>query len=154
MTRYILIIVMLFTLGCSSTPDPLDVEGITMSDDEVFRQAEYPGVDRQKLFEAARLVLRIHFAGGAFIESPETWSLEVPSRGFAGAPRRVRVFLRVVEAQAGSRAEIFCMVEELREDLLERPGEPWAFLGRDAELENLILHEIWDEVMVAPIPSG
>ncbi|MFH0946999.1 MAG: hypothetical protein V2A76_17550 [Planctomycetota bacterium] len=154
MRRILLIIAMTFPAGCSSTPDPLAVEGITLSEDEIFRQADYPGVGPLKVYEVARQILRVHFAGGAFIESPETLTLEVPPRGFHGAPRRVQVFLRVVAVEGGSRAEIFCMIEELRDDLLERADEPWVFLGRDAELENLILHEIWDAVMVAPLPGG
>ena len=144
---------LLLLLGCSATTDPLDVEGIRLAEDEVFRQAEYPRADPDQVYEVARRLLRTHFAGGPVIEDPARRTIEIPARGFHGAPRRVQVFLNVLALEDGARVEIFCKVDQLREDVLKNVENPWEFLGRDAELENLILHEIWNAVMVAPLES-
>ena len=147
-------ITLLLCGGCRSTTDPLEVAGISMAEDEVFRQTEYPSADPDQVYQVARRLLRTHFAGGPVIEDQSRRTIEVPPRGFTGAPRRVQVFLNVLEQVGGAKVEIFCKVDQLRGDLLSNPEAPWEFIGRDAELENLILHEIWDAVMVAPLEGG
>lgn len=137
--------------ACSSSPDPLDVDGIGFAEDEVFRQIEIPGANADLVYENSRRILRLHFAGGRLIEDGANRSVEVLPRGFNSSPRRIQVFLRVAEGAAGSRVEIFCKVDELREDLKDDPTDPWRFIGRDANLENRLLHEIWDAVVILPL---
>ncbi|MBI4878113.1 MAG: hypothetical protein HY812_00420 [Planctomycetes bacterium] len=148
--RPLALLVLLLATACSSAGDPQDVEGIGMAGDEVFRCLELPDADPVRVYDVARALLRVHFAGGRLIEDPVGRRLEVLPRAFSSSPRRLQVFLEVLPAEQGTRVEIFCKVDELRDDVAENPAEPWRFAGRDAELENLLLHEIWDEVVVRP----
>ncbi len=148
--RLLALLLPVLAAACSSSGDPQDVEGIGLAGDEVFRCLDVPDADPGRVYEVARALLRVHFAGGRLIEDPAGRKLEVLPRAFSSSPRRLQVFLEVLPAEQGARVEIFCKVDELREDLAENPAEPWRFAGRDAALENLLLHEIWDEVVVRP----
>ncbi len=143
---------MLLAAGCRTEPDPQDVEGIVDAADGVFRVLDVPAAPPNETYAAARAIVRTRFAGGSIVEDPAERTIELLPRPFESSPNRVRLYLRVFAAEGdGSRVEIFCPVDELRDDVRDEPSDPWRFIGRDAKLENRILHEIWDTLTIAPL---
>ncbi|MFG0319129.1 MAG: hypothetical protein ACF8XB_17785 [Planctomycetota bacterium JB042] len=140
----------LWTAGCSSAPDPEDVEGIGTTEDGVFRTLELDGVRPDRAFAVARAVVRLHFAGGPMTEDARTRTLEL-ERSSPRQPYRFRFYLRVGESGDGSVVEIYCPIDELRE-VPSESGEAWRLTEeRHARLENDILHAIWNELEVKPL---
>lgn len=143
--------ILLLVAACASEPDPQDIEGIGRTEDGVFRTLALEQVPPSRAYAVARAVIRLRFAGGAVLEDPLTRTIEL-ERNSNREPVRFRLFLRVVPEGDGSVVEIFCPVDAIRESPDEAPADPWEFLGkRFAQLENDVLHAIWDELMVRPL---
>lgn len=137
--------------GCAGDPDPQQVEGIGTTEDQIFRTLVLDDVPAPRAFAVARAVVRLRFAGGPVLEDPLTRTIEL-ERTSPRKPVRFRLYVRVVEAGDGSVVEIFCPVDELREEPDPETLEAWRFLGqRHASLENEILHAIWNELEVKPL---
>jgi len=136
----------LWLSGCASEPDPLNVEGIVLAEDGVFRQMVIEGVPAQQVYRAAQRVVRFYFAGVTLTEVPDELLLETAFRGASTKPIRARIFLRVDAVDDGSRIDIYAPLERLKDDTGDDPVSPWEPAGRDALLENLILSEIWNSL--------
>jgi len=141
-------------LGCSMQPDPQDVEGVGTSEDGIFRTLDLEGVKADKGYAVSRAVVRLRFAGGSVVEDPVARTIEL-NRASSTEPVRFRFYLRVAESDGGSKVEIFCPIDELDESPGEDTKDPWVpRRERYAQLENDVLHAIWDELMVRPMGNS
>lgn len=144
---------LLAAAGCRSTPDPQDVEGIEFDADEVFRYVDYPGADPDRVYDVARRIVRIAFAGTRLVETPDRRLIETLPSAFRQSPERIQFYLSVSGVEGGSRVEILAMVERLREHPEDDPDDPWELAGRDAKLENLMFEKIWQALNIQ-VPSA
>lgn len=135
-------------LACAPTIDPENVEGISKSDDELFRYVDFPGVAADLAFTTLRDVVKLRFAGGGLVEDAERMTVETTPRPLTNSSLRVTLFGQVSAIEGGARIELFGRMEELRDDLSSHPTEPWQYVGADAKLENFLFQELWDRLMV------
>lgn len=161
----LLVVGWLASIGaCGPTVDYEDIEGVHRSEDLLFRYVDYPETTVDEAFVALERLLRLRFAGARLAIDREARTIETEPRPFRDAPNRVTVYGQASTQEAGARIELFAKVDRLRDDLKDAPESPWMYIGGDAQLENKLFEELWDELVVkkriegaaplpAPIPS-